>query len=53
MKKWTTDSWKNYPAKHLPVYEDQAELDSVLKNISKLPPLVFAGESRSLKIKSF
>ena len=49
MKKWTTDSWKNYPAKHLPVYEDQAELDSVLKNISKLPPLVFAGESRSLK----
>ena len=49
MKKWTPDSWTNYPAKHLPVYEDKAELDSVLKNISKLPPLVFAGESRSLK----
>ena len=49
MKKWTPDTWKNFPAKHLPVYQDEAELNSILKNINKLPPLVFAGESRSLK----
>ncbi len=49
MKKWTPDTWKNFPAKHLPVYQDEGELNSILKNINKLPPLVFAGESRSLK----
>jgi len=49
MKKWTPDTWKNFPAKHLPVYQDEAELNKVLENINKLPPLVFAGESRSLK----
>ena len=49
MKKWTLNSWKNYPVKHLPVYPDETELASVLKNIKKYPPLVFAGESRSLK----
>ncbi len=49
MKKWTLNSWKNYPAKHLPEYQDKKELDLVLGKIKKYPPLVFAGESRSLK----
>ena len=49
MKKWTTDSWKNFPAKHLPAYQDEAELNSVLEKLRNYPPLVFAGESRSLK----
>ena len=49
MKKWTLNSWKNYPAKHLPVYQNKEELDLVLGKIKKYPPLVFAGESRSLK----
>mgnify|MGYP001416786782 FL=1 len=49
MKKWTLNSWKNYPAKHLPEYQDQKELDLVLSKIKNYPPLVFAGESRSLK----
>ncbi len=49
MKKWTLNSWKNYPAKHLPEYRDKKELDLVLGKIKKYPPLVFAGESRSLK----
>ena len=30
MKKWTLNSWRNYPAKHLPKYEDEKELDLVL-----------------------
>jgi 3-deoxy-7-phosphoheptulonate synthase len=49
MKKWTLNSWTNYPAKHLPEYQDKKELDLVLGKIKKYPPLVFAGESRSLK----
>jgi 3-deoxy-7-phosphoheptulonate synthase len=49
MKKWTPNSWKDYPAKHLPVYQDESEFDATIKSIGKLPPLVFAGESRSLK----
>ncbi len=49
MKKWTLNSWNNYPAKHLPDYQDKNELNLVLSKIKNYPPLVFAGESRSLK----
>ncbi len=49
MKKWSLNSWKNFTAKHLPVYQNKEELDLVLSKIKKYPPLVFAGESRSLK----
>ena len=49
MKKWNLNSWKKYPAKHLPAYQDKKELDMVLGKLKKYPPLVFAGETRSLK----
>ncbi len=49
MKKWNLNSWTKFPAKHLPVYQDKKELDLVLSKIRKYPPLVFAGETRSLK----
>ena len=49
MKKWNLNSWTKFPAKHLPVYQDKEELELVLSKIKKYPPLVFAGESRSLK----
>ena len=49
MKKWKLNNWKNYPVKHIPQYEDQKELDLVLKKKQGFPPLVFAGETRSLK----
>ena len=49
MKKWNLNSWTKLPAKHLPVYHDKEELNLVLSKIKKYPPLVFAGESRSLK----
>ena len=49
MKKWSLNSWTKFPAKHLPVYQDKEEFDLVLSKIKKYPPLVFAGESRSLK----
>ena len=49
MKKWTLNSWRKFPAKHIPEYQDQEELNTVRDKVSKFPPLVFAGESRNLK----
>ena len=49
MKKWTKDSWRAYPAKHIPEYPDTTELAKVESNLSKYPPIVFAGEARELK----
>ena len=49
MKKWTLNSWRNYPVKHIPKYENEKELNMVLSKIKKFPPLVFAGETRHLK----
>ena len=41
MKKWSLNSWKNYPAKHLPVYQSKEELDLVLNKIKKISPSCF------------
>jgi 3-deoxy-7-phosphoheptulonate synthase len=49
MKNWKPNSWRAKTAKHLPVYENEGKLNEVLKEISKFPPLVFAGETRTLK----
>ena len=49
MSNWKLNSWRSKPIKHQPVYADQGKIDNVLKELSTFPPLVFAGESRSLK----
>lgn len=46
---WTPDSWKSHEARHLPVYEDAAELTEAEATLANYPPLVFAGEARALK----
>ncbi len=46
---WTKSGWKNYTALQQPQWPDQQKVDSVLADLSQLPPLVFAGEIRSLK----
>ena len=46
---WTKSSWKNFPALQQPSWPNQEGVDNVLANLSLLPPLVFAGEIRSLK----
>ena len=46
---WQTDSWRNFTAKHIPDYPDQNHLSEVEKTLGNFPPLVFAGEVRSLK----
>jgi 3-deoxy-7-phosphoheptulonate synthase len=47
--KWSKNSWKNYEAKQMPSYSDESKLNNVLDSLSSLPPLIFAGETRSLK----
>ena len=49
MKNWKTNSWRKYPVKHIPKYEDDKELNMVLNKLKSSPPLVFAGETRHLK----
>ena len=46
---WKLDSWKQYEALHLPTYKDNAHLNEVLHSLKGFPPLVFAGEVRSLR----
>jgi 3-deoxy-7-phosphoheptulonate synthase len=47
-QKWTPESWKRFEARHLPAYPDQAALAASEALLSTYPPLVFAGEARSL-----
>ena len=46
---WQTDSWRQFKAKHIPDYPDPDHLKEVEKTLKDFPPLVFAGEVRSLK----
>src|SRR3954468_15260937 len=45
---WSPDSWRKRPAAQQPEWPDEPALDAVLRELSGLPPLVFAGEARSL-----
>ncbi|WP_331776059.1 class II 3-deoxy-7-phosphoheptulonate synthase [Sulfurospirillum sp. 1612] len=49
MEEWTKTSWRTKAIKQQPTYPDKSELQKVEKILSKYPPLVFAGEVRSLK----
>ena len=46
---WSSDSWRNKPAKQLPAYKDEQALVDAENRLAALPPLVFAGEARNLK----
>ncbi|XP_068650448.1 phospho-2-dehydro-3-deoxyheptonate aldolase 2, chloroplastic-like [Aristolochia californica] len=48
---WSIDSWKSRKALQIPTYPNQAELEAVLKELVRYPPLVFAGEARKLEEK--
>jgi 3-deoxy-7-phosphoheptulonate synthase len=45
---WTPDGWRRYAAAQQPEWPDRAALERVQKELSGLPPLVFAGEARRL-----
>jgi 3-deoxy-7-phosphoheptulonate synthase len=46
---WTPSSWQTFPAVQQPQWPDNGALDAALKQIATFPPLVFAGEARSLQ----
>jgi len=46
---WTPNSWREFPIKQQPTYPDQEKLQEVEKELKKYPPLIFAGEARTLK----
>ena len=49
VENWSPDSWRTKPICQVPKYRDQAKLEAVTAGLSRLPPLVFAGEARRLK----
>ena len=47
---WTPESWRDKPAMHIPAdYPDPAAVKSVESELAGYPPLVFAGEVRTLR----
>ena len=49
MSDWQKSDWRNKPRIQMPDYTDAAALNAVEGQLSKYPPLVFAGEARKLK----
>jgi len=49
MKEWQKSDWRAKPRVQMPDYTDDAALAQVEQQLSNYPPLVFAGEARSLK----
>lgn len=48
-ERWKPDSWRGKPVAQVPDYPDKTALSAVEKQLATFPPLVFAGEARSLK----
>lgn len=48
---WTPDSWRAKPVKQSPAWPDAAVLERVETELKGLPPLVFAGEARTLEAR--
>jgi 3-deoxy-7-phosphoheptulonate synthase len=49
MNIWSKSSWRNFPIKQQPTYPDINALQNVEQVLKNFPPLVFAGEAKSLK----
>src|SRR5687767_4934069 len=50
-EKWNPAGWRSKPIVQVPEYPDAAALAAVEARLATYPPLVFAGEARSLKAK--
>ena len=46
---WTPSSWQEHVALQQPTWPDSSALEQSLKQVASMPPLVFAGEARSLQ----
>ncbi len=49
MANWTPQSWRDHNGIQMPTYRDVAALNTTEEKLGAYPPLVFAGEARSLK----
>src|SRR5580693_6267840 len=47
-ERWTPEGWRSKPALQMPEFPDATALAEVEKQLATFPPLVFAGEARSL-----
>lgn len=48
MSNWNPESWRAFPIKQQPTYENQEQLTQVESDLATYPPLVFAAETRDL-----
>jgi len=46
---WSPGSWRDFPIKQQPTYQDMELLKKVERELGSYPPLIFAGEARNLK----
>ncbi len=46
---WEPTSWRRFPAAQQPAWPDRDALESAIGELRRMPPLVFAGEARSLR----
>ncbi|MEM1306723.1 MAG: 3-deoxy-7-phosphoheptulonate synthase class II [Pseudomonadota bacterium] len=46
---WSPDSWRGLPIVQVPEYPDAAKLAEAEERLAGFPPLVFAGEARTLR----
>jgi 3-deoxy-7-phosphoheptulonate synthase len=46
---WKPNSWRDFPIKQQPTYNDPEEVKAVEAELASYPPLIFAGEARNLK----
>lgn len=49
MNNWNPSSWRDFPIKQQPTYQDLEKLKKVEKELGTYPPLIFAGEAERLK----
>ena len=49
IKNWSANSWRNFPIKQQPSYEDAAELKKAENTLASFPPLVSFDEVEKLK----
>lgn len=46
---WNPSTWRQFPVKQLPTFPDPVAQKAAEAELSRMPPLVFAGEARNLK----
>ncbi|WP_417525719.1 class II 3-deoxy-7-phosphoheptulonate synthase [Marinovum sp.] len=51
MSEWQKSDWRNKPRVQMPEYTDAEALHAVEAQLAQYPPLVFAGEARTLKAR--